>query len=183
MLDTQIAFLRAVNVGGRNVSMERLRGLFEARGLTGVRTYIQSGNVFFQDPQGRPRDTLRQELEGHLESELGFAVPVMLRSLAEVDAVLKSQPFAAIEVTPETRLCVLFLVGTLPADLALPLAGPRGEFEVIGALGPDAFVVSRVAGGRVPNPGQWIEKQYGVAGTARFFHTLEKIAEAARGTK
>ena len=180
---THIAFLRAINVGGRNVSMEKLRGLFAAQGLTAVRTYIQSGNVFFEDPEERPREVLRSELESHLKAELGFAVAVMLRTLDEVEAVLKSLPFAAIEVTPETRLCVLFLSEPLPADLPLPLAGPRGDFEIIGASGSDAFLVYRVEGGRVPNPGQWIEKKYGVAGTARFFHTLEKMVEAVRGSK
>ena len=42
-----IALLRGINVGGHTVRMEDLRPLFEELGLENVRTYIQSGNVFF----------------------------------------------------------------------------------------------------------------------------------------
>ena len=41
------AFLRAINVGGHNVTMEKLRGLFEASGFKDVETFIASGNVIF----------------------------------------------------------------------------------------------------------------------------------------
>ncbi len=42
-----IAFLRAVNVGGRIVKMDALRGHFEAAGFTSAETFIASGNVIF----------------------------------------------------------------------------------------------------------------------------------------
>ena len=43
-----VAFLRAVNVGGRRVSMDRLRAAFQELGFEGVSTYIASGNVVFE---------------------------------------------------------------------------------------------------------------------------------------
>ena len=42
------AFLRAINVGGRTVKMERLRREFEFLGFSGVDTFIASGNVIFE---------------------------------------------------------------------------------------------------------------------------------------
>ena len=48
-----IAFLRAINVGGRNVKMESLRALFEDEGFTGVETFIASGNVIFDIAVGK----------------------------------------------------------------------------------------------------------------------------------
>ena len=45
---TYIALLRGINVGGHTVKMERLRGLFGELGLERVRSYIQTGNVFFE---------------------------------------------------------------------------------------------------------------------------------------
>ena len=51
-----IAFLRAVNVGGRIVKMDALRAHFEAAGFTGVETFIASGNVIFSS------DATEQEL-------------------------------------------------------------------------------------------------------------------------
>ena len=48
---TYTALLRAVNVGGRTVKMERLRDLFSELELGNVRSFIQSGNVFFDTPR------------------------------------------------------------------------------------------------------------------------------------
>ena len=45
-----IAFLRAINVGGHNVTMEKLRKQFEALGCEEVETFIASGNVIFTSP-------------------------------------------------------------------------------------------------------------------------------------
>jgi uncharacterized protein (DUF1697 family) len=42
-----IAMLRGVNVGGKTVSMERLRHSLAALGFENVRTDIQSGNCLF----------------------------------------------------------------------------------------------------------------------------------------
>ena len=42
-----IAFLRAINVGGHTVTMDRLRQLFTGLGLKDVETFIASGNVIF----------------------------------------------------------------------------------------------------------------------------------------
>ena len=42
-----IALLRAINVGGRTVKMDRLRDLFEQVGFSAVETFIASGNVIF----------------------------------------------------------------------------------------------------------------------------------------
>ena len=43
-----IVFLRAVNVGGRIVKMDRLKKIFEELKLKNVKTFIQSGNIIFE---------------------------------------------------------------------------------------------------------------------------------------
>ena len=53
------AFLRAINVGGRVVKMDRLRTLFEAAGLRGVETFIASGNVVFESGRKNTGDLER----------------------------------------------------------------------------------------------------------------------------
>ena len=108
MRTTYIAFLRAVNVGGRVVKMQPLRTLFEELGLNDVRTFLQSGNVAFTT--GRTdRTRLTKRIERHLAQALGYDVPVMVRTIAEVDAALGVDPFKDIKVTPDVRFFVLFL--------------------------------------------------------------------------
>ena len=69
-----IALLRGINVGGHLVKMERLRDLFMELGFTHVRTYIQSGNVFFETTQ-TDRKGVSQTIEQHLHQALGYEVP------------------------------------------------------------------------------------------------------------
>ncbi|WP_316520903.1 DUF1697 domain-containing protein [Kitasatospora brasiliensis] len=175
---TYIAFLRAINVGGRTVRMERLRALFTELGLGNVRSYIQSGNVFFTT--GEPdRAALTGRIEAHLEQALGYPVPVLLRTVDEVAELLAAEPFRGVEVTPDVRLVVAFLSEPLPAELALPHRSPKGDVEVLAADPGAAYVVVHL------RDGKWVTKEmfgkvYRGAVTSRFLHTTEKILAAAR---
>jgi uncharacterized protein (DUF1697 family) len=105
-MTTQVALLRGINVGGRHqLAMADLRAAFSAAGALDVSTYIQSGNVVFRWP-GRSPATLRADLEARLEAVAGFAVPVTLRSDAEMAAVVAGAPFPTDE---PTHLHVSFL--------------------------------------------------------------------------
>ena len=83
---TIIAFLRAINVGGRFIKMATLRSHFEDLGVNDVSTYINSGNVLFST---RARDLRKLEatIERGLEPLLGFKSEVFLRTADEVHAV------------------------------------------------------------------------------------------------
>ncbi|GAA2741301.1 DUF1697 domain-containing protein [Kitasatospora cinereorecta] len=178
--DTYIAFLRAINVGGRTVKMERLRELFAELGLADVRTYIQSGNVFFRTGE-MDRAALTARIEAHLGEALGYPVPVMLRTVAEVAEIVERDPFAGVEVTPELRLCVLFLSEPLPAGTEFPVHSPKGDWDILDATSGAAFVVVHLRGGRLgTDPSTAFPAGYRGRATARFFHTTVKILAAAR---
>ena len=61
-----IAFLRAINVGGRTVKMDELRTLFAAMGFAGVATFIASGNVIFAADHPDAA-ALQLQIEGELQ--------------------------------------------------------------------------------------------------------------------
>ncbi|EKO13373.1 PF08002 domain protein [Leptospira kirschneri str. H2] len=49
-MKTYIALLRGINVSGqKKILMKDLSSIFESLGFMNVKTYIQSGNVLFQD--------------------------------------------------------------------------------------------------------------------------------------
>ena len=61
-METYIAFLRGINVGGNNILlMSELKLMCYDIGLENVRTYIQSGNVIFES--GLSEDKLVKVLE------------------------------------------------------------------------------------------------------------------------
>lgn len=175
-----IAFLRGINVGGHTVRMDRLRELFGQLGFTNVRTYIQSGNVFFESAE-MERAVLTRAIEGHLRAALGYAVPVALRTVPELEAILALDPFGHLTVTPDMRLCVLFAADPIASGLVLPLRSPKNDMEIVQTTEYEAFVVWYLINGRPPTSPNFLDKTLGVATTTRFFHTTAKILEAARG--
>lgn len=176
---TYIAFLRAINVGGRNITMERLRAQFCDLGFTNVRSYIQTGNVFFDTTESH-RALLTSQIEEYLYSVLGYKVPTMLRTLGEVESALQLDPFRDVVVTPDVRLCVAFLSAPLPETLALPHVSPKTEFEILKATQTEAFVVVRLIGGSPGNLTVYLEKAFHLQATVRFHATSIKILQAAR---
>jgi uncharacterized protein (DUF1697 family) len=60
-----IALLRGINVGGHFVKMDALRSLFVPLGFENVRSYIQSGNIFFETTE-QDKLRLRKTIETQL---------------------------------------------------------------------------------------------------------------------
>src|SRR5688572_7023932 len=91
-MTTFIALLRAINVGGTGkLPMKDLVLLCTELGFDKVRTYIQSGNVVFASRLSEK--TIRTRLEKALTEKLGKQAAVMVRTAAEMQAVLKGNPF------------------------------------------------------------------------------------------
>jgi uncharacterized protein (DUF1697 family) len=179
MHTTYIALLRGVNVGGHTVKMDHLRGLFGELGFDRVRSYIQTGNIFFESEE-TDQQALRARIEGHLRTALGYAVPTCLRTAEEVERVLALDPFQGRAVTPETRLAVTFLAEPTAITLPVPYLTPDGAYELVGMTTGELFVVWHLQAGRPGNTYGLIEKRVAVPGTTRFWHTTAKILAAAQ---
>ena len=80
-----VAFLRAINVGGRIVKMTELKKVFDSLGYADVATFIASGNVIFTS--NRSAVALETEIEAALQKTLGYPVITMLRTTADVAKV------------------------------------------------------------------------------------------------
>ena len=105
-----IAFLRAVNVGGRVVKMPVLKKAFESLQLSNVETFIASGNVVFETAAS---DVLKVErkIEARLREALGYEVTTFVRSVTEVSAIARLAPFPQSALTDGAQIYVGFLSG------------------------------------------------------------------------
>src|SRR5215831_8752107 len=81
-----VAFLRAINVGGRTVKMEELRRIFDAIGFSNVETFIASGNVIF-DSKSKATRAIEQKIETALLKSLGYAVDTFVRAIPELTRI------------------------------------------------------------------------------------------------
>src|SRR5690349_8337207 len=93
MSSLQVAFLRGVNVGGKNrLPMAKLAAMFTSAGCSRVETYIQSGNVLFEVPAHRA-GSVPARIERDLEAFFGHRIPVVIRTAAELRSVARKNPY------------------------------------------------------------------------------------------
>ncbi len=187
MRTTYVAMLRGVNVSGRNrLAMDDLRALVADAGGADVRTYIQSGNAVFTAAASAPR--VLKAIEQGLEVLLGTTVPVLVRTSAELDAVVKKNPFLRGGEDPAS-LHVTFM-GTVPsaADVkavqaqAAPTKAPpttavgADELRVIGR---DVYLRCPHGYGTTKLTNTFFEKRFGSPSTTRNWRTVITLAEMA----
>jgi uncharacterized protein (DUF1697 family) len=111
-----LALLRGINVGGKNlVKMGDLRSCFEELGFDEVATYIASGNVLFTASGAR----LVERIEAALGARFGYPASVVLRSRAQMAAVVSKAPPGFGATPAEYRYDVIFLKEPLTAATAM----------------------------------------------------------------
>lgn len=105
-----LALLRGINVGKKTIKMEDLRKLMESSGYKNVKTYIQSGNVFFDNPE-KNKAKLAVALEGLIEKQYGFDVTVFIIDINDIANAVDNNPLAKRDFIEEgtKKLYVTFL--------------------------------------------------------------------------
>ncbi len=172
-MDTIIALLRGINVGGHNkLPMRDLKTLLKGLGLANVQTYIQSGNVVLQsDHSDLP--ALAQEIGAAIGESHGFEPQILLLRLVDLQTAVSQNPFPAAEENHKT-LHFYFLEHIPPnPDLALleAIKSDSEQFTLIDSVfylyAPDGIGRSKLAAK--------VERAMGVAATARNWRTVSKV--------
>jgi len=139
-----IAFLRAINVGGHTVTMDRLRQLFTGLGLKDVETFIASGNVIFSSAARSA--SLEAKVERHLHDALGYEVATFIRSEAEVAAVAGYRAFKDTPTGFKGALVVGFLREPLDAATKRAVLALKTDIDDLHVNGRELYW--RTAGGQ-----------------------------------
>jgi uncharacterized protein (DUF1697 family) len=116
-LQRYVAFLRAINVGGRTIRMEELRRIVAAAGMTDVETFIASGNVIFTTPDKSP-SAVEERLEAAFASGLGYAVPTFVRSIEELHQVAEAELFPDVAAGPDRLTVYVIFLKSAPGPVA-----------------------------------------------------------------
>jgi uncharacterized protein (DUF1697 family) len=174
----QIALLRAVNVGKRQVPMVRLKELMAAEGFLEVSTYLQSGNVFFADG-GLSAAENGARLEKLLLDGFGFVVEVVMRSAAQLDAVIAANPLPE-RVADSKRYVVTFFGRAPEAAVVAGLKAEDFEPDEFAFLGDELYSWSPDGVHTSKFTPQFLSRRLGVAvATARNWNTVLKLRELA----
>lgn len=170
-----VAFLRAVNVGGRIVKMDELRRHFEGVGLQDVETFIASGNVVFST---RATATAKVEttLESALRTALGYEVPVFVRPVDEVAATAAYRPFSEADVANAGAHLVAFLRGPLDPAGRKGLASLESPLDRFVARGREVYWLSTPKQSETKLTLVKFERAIGQPATMRSMTSVGKLA-------
>jgi uncharacterized protein (DUF1697 family) len=163
-----VALLRAVNVGGTGkLPMTGLKAMCEEAGFADVKTYIASGNVVFTSKASEK--AVKTALDKRLQAYAGKPVGVLVRTAAEMDAVLKANPFP--KAAPN-RVLAIFLDQAPPADTLKGVSGQKDEKIALGKREVYVHYGDRMGTSK-------LKIKAAVAGTGRNMNTIAKLAEMA----
>jgi uncharacterized protein (DUF1697 family) len=169
------ALLRGINVGrNKRVAMRDLREIFGSLGHVDVKTYLNSGNVVFTSRSENPQK-LANEIEQALDGTLGMSVRCVIRTAAELDAVIEGNTL--IDVTADGSRMLALFVSEQPDAAVLAAFDPStlgpGHIRVgdrtVYQWCPDGILAA-------PNLSAFLEKHWKVVVTARNWNTVTKLA-------
>ncbi|MGD6852363.1 MAG: DUF1697 domain-containing protein [Candidatus Bathyarchaeia archaeon] len=170
-----VAFLRGINVGGHTVTKQTLQTAFESLGFAHVSTFKQSGNIVFESQTADP-EAIRTQIHDQLRQVLGYEVLVFLRTFAQLQEIVASDPFRGQEAEGSS-FPVTFLGCKLPVfPLQLPLTIPKSTAQVILARETEVFSVTH-GGGEGALPNTFLESKLKVKATTRNFNVIRAIVE------
>jgi uncharacterized protein (DUF1697 family) len=169
------AFLRAINVGGHTVKMDRLRQIFVELGFADVETIIASGNVAFRADEPAARE-LELRIAERLQAELGYAVATFVRDERELRAVAAHAPFAEDEVAAAHALSVGFVAAPLSPPHAVGLLALGGELDAFVIHGREVYWLRRVRDSDPTLTPARLERALGQPATFRNMTTVRRIA-------
>jgi uncharacterized protein (DUF1697 family) len=171
---TYIAFLRAVNVGGRKVPMADLRGHLEEAGFADVVTYIQSGNLRVGSTM-RSAAKVEAGLEKAMSTAFGFDIPAIVRRPEELVELVKASP--ANPLGDNARHYVSFLRAKPSAKQAKEMNGWDVDGERMVVVGRDVHLWFEKPSHEAKLNNTRIEKLAGTQSTNRNWTVVTALAE------
>ena len=170
-----IAFLRAINVGGHTVKMDRLRELFEALGFANVETFIASGNVLF-DAASKNTQALEKKIEKQLGDALDYAVETFIRTPDEVIAVSTYAPFQAEPEASQAMLYVAFLKEPISKDLEPKVMAFTSSVDALRLHGRELYWLCRISSRESKFSAAVLERTIKMPATFRNMNTAKRLA-------
>ena len=172
-----IVLLRGVNLAGRNrVAMPQLREALEESGFEKVSTYVQSGNVVLSSKASPKR--VGTDVEKLIAERFGLDISVVVRTRAQLAAVVKRNPFGKVAKNPKLYQ-VTFLEKAPPAEVMRKLEAAASGKEQIAHIGRELYAWHPDGVGRSKLAALLAGKGLGVTATSRNWTTVTRLLEMA----
>jgi uncharacterized protein (DUF1697 family) len=175
-MTTYFAFLRAINVGGHTVKMDRLWELFESSGLSKVETFIASGNVVFES-SSKNASALEKKIETKLMQALGYEVASFIRTGQELKGIAKHQAFPQTAIRSATAFNVAFLKEPPNKNQVSQLMALKTEIDDFSVNDREIYWLCLKKQSESTFSNALLEKRLGVKSTLRGMNTIYKMVD------
>ncbi|MGY2734223.1 DUF1697 domain-containing protein [Sphingomonas sp. UYP23] len=168
------ALLKGVNVNGRKLPMADLKALVEALGYCEVATLLASGNVVFacdETDGARVEARLEAALDGY-----GLKTDVVVRSAADLQAILAANPFPEATLARSSHVVVLFHRDSVSAERLDGLPAVYAGREALVVRGRELYVDYVDGIGESKLPQAMAKLKFPKLATARNWNTVVKLA-------
>jgi uncharacterized protein (DUF1697 family) len=168
-----ISILRGINVGGaRKIPMNDLKIIYENLGFEKVKTYIQSGNLVFTIKNQVSIKILSSEIEKAILNKWNYHVPVILRTLDEMEEIIRGNPFIGEKEIDQEKLHV-----TLLSDF--PEKSIEGDYvpDRFSIVGKNIYLYCPNGYGRTKLSNTFFEKKLKLNATTRNWKSITKLLD------
>jgi uncharacterized protein (DUF1697 family) len=156
--------------------MPDLRSALEDAGFEDVATYVQSGNVVLSSSDSAAK--VGRAVERLIEKEFGLEIPVVVRTRAQVAAVVKRNPLGKVAKNPK-RYQVSFLEKKPTAALMRKLEAVAAPTERVVSAGREIYAWHPEGVARSKLWAALAGKDLGITATARNWTTVTTLLELA----
>jgi uncharacterized protein (DUF1697 family) len=138
-MPSYVVLLRAVNVGGRVLKMERARQVLEDNAFVDVASHIQTGNMLVSTPM-RSLAKVEQAVGECLSAAAGFDIVAMARRPADLTTLVTAADGIPSSFDGQVARYVAFCQREVAAEAAARLAAWEVSGERAHVIGRDVLV-------------------------------------------
>jgi uncharacterized protein (DUF1697 family) len=160
--------------------MPRLKEVCMSLGLSEVATYIQSGNIVFSSAAADSA-LLGEQLEEAIVDAFGFDVPIVMRSVPQLRAVVTANPFLA--GGADARVLSVGFLAAMPESAALSkllvdtLASAPAGGDEFAVAGQEVFLHHPNGYGRTKLTNSFFDRRLGTTMTVRNWRTVMTLVD------
>lgn len=174
-----VALARGIGPGDPQKTNEKLRGVLETIGLKNVQSVISSGNLIFESDE-----TSASKLENMIEKawpeQLGFEATTIVKSQAQLQKILKADPFDGAPHSEGSYLLVTFFKQPVKPSFSLPYQPEGKPYKIVAHQYNALFTITDNTIMKTSDLMTWLEKQFGKKITSRTPLTIERIVKRMR---
>lgn len=174
-----IAFFRNLNLGRpRCPTRAEFEDAFVAAGAEHASSFRVNGTMVFAAMPGTSARTVLVRANALLREICGLEEPGFLRSMRQLVALVRSDPFGGVDHRTDQECCVTFLQSPRSlAECTLPEGTRRGDVRLVSLARSEVMSLSFKIGASPGSPNAWIEKLLGEPATTRNWNTVAGLVD------